>query len=83
MPHWLDSAAKPASHRHREAALRRQAALTKPAGALGDLESAAVQLAALQHRHRPRAARGHAVVGGEHANVDAPGAPPVAMLQRG
>jgi len=62
MPHWLEQAAKVASHRHREAALQRQAALTKPAGALGDLESAAVQLAALQHRHRPRAGRVHICV---------------------
>lgn len=62
MPDWLDSAAKPVSRPHREAALRRQAALTKPAGALGDLESVAVQLAALQHCHRPRAARVHIAV---------------------
>lgn len=61
-PRWLEAAAKPASAAHRDAAWRRQAALTKPAGALGDLESAAVQLAALQHRHRPRADRVHIAV---------------------
>lgn len=61
-PRWLEAAAKPASAAHRNAAWRRQAALTKPAGALGDLESAAVQLAALQHRHRPRADRVHIAV---------------------
>ena len=61
-PRWLEAAAKPASAAHRDAAWRRQAALTKPAGALGDLESAAVQLAALQHRHRPRAERVHIAV---------------------
>ena len=61
-PRWLEAAAKPASAAHRDAAWQRQAALTKPAGALGDLESAAVQLAALQHRHRPRADRVHIAV---------------------
>lgn len=62
MPDWLDRAAKPVSRPHFDAALRRQAALTKPAGALGDLEAAAVQLAALQHRHRPSAERAHIAV---------------------
>lgn len=62
MPHWLDAPAGPVSRPHLEAAWRRQAMLTKPAGALGDLEAAAVQLAALQHRHRPRAERVHICV---------------------
>lgn len=62
MPGWLDAPAAPVSRPHMEAAWRRQAALTKPAGALGDLESAAVQLAALQHSHRPRAGRVHICV---------------------
>jgi nicotinate-nucleotide--dimethylbenzimidazole phosphoribosyltransferase len=40
-----------------DAALKRQAELTKPAGALGRLETLAVQLAGLQHRDRPKAER--------------------------
>jgi nicotinate-nucleotide--dimethylbenzimidazole phosphoribosyltransferase len=42
---------------HRDAALKRQAELTKPAGSLGRLETLAVDLAALQHSERPRAER--------------------------
>jgi len=62
MPDWLDAPARPVSNAHREAALQRQATLTKPPGALGGLESAAVQLAALQHCHRPQAERVHIAV---------------------
>jgi len=83
MPHGLGSAGRPAAPRHREAAWRRQAALTKPAGAWGDWGSAAVQLAALQHRHRRRAGRVHVCVFAADHGVAARGARPVAMLQRG
>ncbi len=41
---------------HRDAALARQAQLTKPAGALGRLEQFATELAGLQQTERPRAA---------------------------
>jgi len=43
------------SDNHRQAALRRQTQLTKPAGSLGRLESLAVQLASLQATDQPQA----------------------------
>lgn len=49
---WLHTARAPDPHVHREA-LQRQQQLTKPAGSLGELERAAVQLAALQGRLKP------------------------------
>ena len=47
------------SDAHRQAALARQAQLTKPAGSLGRLEALAVTLAALQHTDTPTAERIH------------------------
>lgn len=52
---WITDAVPLPSAEHRNRALARQAQLTKPAGALGRLESVAVELAALQHRDRPGA----------------------------
>jgi len=40
---------------YHDGALKRQSELTKPAGALGRLETLAVQFAGLQHRERPKA----------------------------
>ena len=53
MSWWLQSAAIPDAAAG-AAAGQRQAQLTKPPGALGELESLAVRLAALQRRERPR-----------------------------
>jgi len=49
---WLQTARAPDANVHRQA-LERQQQLTKPAGSLGALEQAAVQLAALQGRLKP------------------------------
>ncbi len=59
---WLAAAAAAPSEAHRREALARQAALTKPPGALGALESLAVTLAALQGRARPAVERVRIVV---------------------
>lgn len=50
---WLGMSAATPSEPHRQAAEARQAQLTKPAGSLGQLESLACTLAALQARDRP------------------------------
>jgi nicotinate-nucleotide--dimethylbenzimidazole phosphoribosyltransferase len=57
LPEWVTRDCPVPSLSHREAALARQAELTKPAGALGRLETLAVELAGLQHSDRPKAAR--------------------------
>ncbi len=54
---WLWTRAAIPSDDHRRAALARQAQLTKPAGALGELERLAVRLAALQGTTRPKVER--------------------------
>jgi len=54
---WVDQECAGVSTAHRDAALARQAQLTKPAGSLGRLEHLACELASLQHAERPRAAR--------------------------
>ncbi|MGC2781430.1 MAG: nicotinate-nucleotide--dimethylbenzimidazole phosphoribosyltransferase, partial [Bradyrhizobium sp.] len=48
LPEWISVECAAASETHRQAALARQAQLTKPIGALGRLEEVAVALAALQ-----------------------------------
>ncbi|MFZ5465741.1 MAG: nicotinate-nucleotide--dimethylbenzimidazole phosphoribosyltransferase [Pseudomonadota bacterium] len=48
---------KPLDDAAREAAIQRQARLTKPAGALARLEDIAIRLAAMQGRERPRIER--------------------------
>ena len=50
---WLHAAAAAIDLNAREAAIRRQAELTKPPGSLGRLEDIAIQLAALQGREQP------------------------------
>lgn len=54
---WVDQECAGVSSAHRDAALARQAQLTKPAGSLGRLEHLACELAGLQRTGRPRAAR--------------------------
>ena len=54
---WVYQQCQGISSVHRDAALARQAQLTKPAGSLGRLEQLAVELAGLQQTERPRAAR--------------------------
>src|SRR5215467_10096564 len=67
LPAWIDQRCPGASASHRDAALARQAQLTKPAGALGRLEALAVELAGLQHNERPSAARVPIVIfAGDH-----------------
>jgi nicotinate-nucleotide--dimethylbenzimidazole phosphoribosyltransferase len=67
LPEWIDRDCPPISAAHRDAALARQAQLTKPAGALGRLEALAVELAGLQHTEHPAAARAPIVIfAGDH-----------------
>ncbi|HWX58117.1 nicotinate-nucleotide--dimethylbenzimidazole phosphoribosyltransferase [Bradyrhizobium sp.] len=57
LPEWVFRDCPVMSLPDRDAALQRQAELTKPAGSLGRLETLAVELAGLQHIERPKAAR--------------------------
>ncbi len=57
LPEWISLDCVAPSELHRQAALERQAQLTKPIGALGRLEQVAVELAALQALERPGADR--------------------------
>jgi nicotinate-nucleotide--dimethylbenzimidazole phosphoribosyltransferase len=57
LPPWISLDCPAPSERHRQAALARQAQLTKPLGALGRLEELAVELAALQATEAPGADR--------------------------
>lgn len=52
---WVNRPCAPISVRHRERAAQRQRQLTKPEGALGRLETLAVDMAALQACDRPAA----------------------------
>ncbi|HKK01917.1 MAG TPA: nicotinate-nucleotide--dimethylbenzimidazole phosphoribosyltransferase, partial [Desulfuromonadales bacterium] len=52
-PEWLSSPLKPLDEKAAAAARERQAQLTKPPGALGELEELAIALAAAQGRERP------------------------------
>ncbi len=56
MSWWTQACRAPDAHVE-QAALARQQQLTKPAGSLGQLETLAVQLAALQRREQPAVAR--------------------------
>lgn len=52
---WLKNPPHVLDHRAAEAARQRQTQLTKPLGALGELERLAIRLAGLQGRERPQA----------------------------
>jgi nicotinate-nucleotide--dimethylbenzimidazole phosphoribosyltransferase len=57
LPEWVYRDCPSPSASHHDAALKRQAELTKPAGSLGRLETLAIELAALQNSDRPKAER--------------------------
>jgi len=67
LPEWVTQPCPAISAVHRDAAMARQGQLTKPTGALGRLETLAVELAGLQHTERPRAERVPIIVfAGDH-----------------
>ena len=69
-PEWAYQECPEISIAHRDAALARQAQLTKPAGSLGRIEHLACELAGLQQTERPRAARVPIVIfAGDHGIV--------------
>lgn len=64
---WIYDTCPGISTAHRDAARARQGELTKPAGALGRLETLAIELASLQHSDAPRAERAPIIVfAGDH-----------------
>jgi nicotinate-nucleotide--dimethylbenzimidazole phosphoribosyltransferase len=70
LPDWITQKCPEISADHREAAIARQAQLTKPTGALGRLEQLAIELAGLQATERPRAARVPIIIfAGDHGVV--------------
>ncbi|NOX92868.1 MAG: nicotinate-nucleotide--dimethylbenzimidazole phosphoribosyltransferase [Gammaproteobacteria bacterium] len=62
LPQWLDHPVHPVNTQARHEALARQSQLTKPPGALGQLEEIAVQLAALQGKPTPAVDKIHITV---------------------
>ena len=70
LPDWVTQKCPEISAAHREAAVARQAQLTKPTGALGRLEQLAIELAGLQATERPRATRVPIIIfAGDHGIV--------------
>jgi len=70
LPDWVYEKCPGVSAGHREAAIARQAQLTKPTGALGRLEQVAIDLAGLQQTEQPRAARVPIIIfAGDHGIV--------------
>ena len=70
LPEWVYQECPEISVTHRNAALTRQAQLTKPAGSLGRLEQLACDLAGLQQTERPRAANVPIIIfAGDHGIV--------------
>ena len=70
LPEWATQECPEISAAHRDAALARQAQLTKPAGSLGRIEHLACELAVLQQTERPRAARVPIIIfAGDHGVV--------------
>ena len=70
LPNWVYEQCPGISAAHREAAIARQAQLTKPTGALGRLEQVAIDLAGLQQTEQPRAARVPIIIfAGDHGIV--------------
>ena len=69
-PEWVYQQCPEISAVHRDAALARQAQLTKPAGSLGRLEQLACDLAGLQQTEKPRAANVPIIIfAGDHGVV--------------
>jgi len=67
LPDWITQPCPAVSAIHRDAAAARQGQLTKPTGALGRLETLAVELAGLQHTEKPRADRAPIIIfAGDH-----------------
>jgi nicotinate-nucleotide--dimethylbenzimidazole phosphoribosyltransferase len=67
LPDWVTQTCPAVSATHRDAAAARQGQLTKPTGALGRLETLAIELAGLQQTERPRAERVPIIVfAGDH-----------------
>src|SRR5215831_14445436 len=67
LPEWVNQPSPAISVTHRHAAAARQGQLTKTTGALGRLETLAIELAGLQHSDRPRADRVPIIVfAGDH-----------------
>jgi nicotinate-nucleotide--dimethylbenzimidazole phosphoribosyltransferase len=67
LPDWVYQQCPAISAAHRDAARARQDQLTKPTGALGRLETLAIEVAGLQHSGRPRADRVPIIVfAGDH-----------------
>src|SRR3954452_17983649 len=70
LPEWVYQQCPDSSAVHREAAVARQAQLTKPTRALGRLEQLAIELAGLQATEQPRAARVPIIIfAGDHGIV--------------
>ena len=70
LPEWVYEECPDVSVVHREAAVARQAQLTKPTGALGRLEHIAVELAGLLQTEKPRAERVPIIIfAGDHGIV--------------
>lgn len=70
LPEWVYQKCPDVSAAHREAAIARQAQLTKPTGSLGRLEQLAIELAGLQATGQPRAARVPIIIfAGDHGIV--------------
>ncbi|MBR0848539.1 nicotinate-nucleotide--dimethylbenzimidazole phosphoribosyltransferase [Bradyrhizobium diazoefficiens] len=70
LPEWIFENCPGVSTVHREAAIAREAQLTKPTGALGRLEQLAIELAGLQATGEPRAARVPIIIfAGDHGIV--------------
>lgn len=70
LPEWVTQNCPEISAVHCEAAIARQAQLTKPTGALGRLEQLAIELAGLQATECPRAARVPIIIfAGDHGIV--------------
>ena len=69
--HWLSLPIHPLDKVSREAAIQRQQQLTKPAGALGQLEDVAIQLAAMQGSETPNIGPVHITIyAGDHGIVE-------------
>jgi nicotinate-nucleotide--dimethylbenzimidazole phosphoribosyltransferase len=62
LPDWISQPCPAVSVIHRDAAAARQGQLTKPTGALGRLETLAVELAGLQQTEKPRADRAPIII---------------------